>query len=169
MQFKNSFKNIKLQNILESKGVNEFQNYFLTSIDTAISDGFILIAAIYRPCNTIAVFNKFNFLARQTLTAEDPAFYRAYRTDNSGKPLDIVYEWSALPIECVSYQAYQAILLTLTANKILEKKPDNDYWREERQWIAGNHLSVLVKQDIQVSQTLGIEEGFTRRRKIGYK
>ena len=55
------------------------------------------------------------------------------------------------------------------ANKILEKKPDNDYWREERQWIAGNHLSVLVKQDIQVSQTLGIEEGFTRRRKIGYK
>ncbi|MBC2717314.1 MAG: hypothetical protein HF978_18565 [Desulfobacteraceae bacterium] len=155
-----------LQNILKSRGVNDSENYFMTSIDTANSDGFILITAIYRHTSPIAVFNKFNFLLRQMLTPEDPEFYRPYRTDDSGKPLDIVYEWVALPIDCVSYQAYQAILLTLTANKILEQKAKNDYWSEERQWIAGNFLSVLIKQDIKVCQALGIEEGFTQHQKI---
>ncbi len=155
-----------LQNILKSRGVNDSEKYFMTSIDTANDDGFILIAAIYRPGNTINVFNKFNFLARQTLSPEDPAFFRAYRTDDSGKPLDMVYEWAALPIECLYYQAYQAVLLTLTANKILEQKEKNDYWAQERQWIAGNYLSVIVKQDIKVCQALGIEKGFTQRQKI---
>ena len=45
----------------------------------------------------------------------------------------------------------------------------DDYWSEERQWIAGNYLAVMVKQDIKVSQVLGIEKGFTERQKIGYK
>jgi len=146
-----------LQNILTSRGINDAEHYLMTSMDTAIADGYILIAAVYRPANTINVFNKFNFLARETLTLKDPAFYRAYKTHNSSEPLDIVYEWAALPIECISYQAHQALLLTLTANKILKQKAKNDYWAEERQWIAGNYLSVLVKQDIMVSQTLGIE------------
>ncbi|MCD6586740.1 MAG: hypothetical protein J7K96_13365 [Desulfobacteraceae bacterium] len=146
-----------LQNILKSQGINDPEHYYITSMDTANADGYTLIAAVYRPSTTINVFNKFNFLARQTLTSEDPAFYRAYKTDNSRKPMDIVYEWAALPVECVTSQAYQAILLTLTANKILEQKAKNDYWAEERQWIAGNYLSVMVKQDIKVSQTLGIE------------
>ncbi len=155
-----------LQNILKSKGIIDSQNYYLTSINTANSDGYILIAAIYRPVATISVFGKFNFLARQTLTAKDSEFFQAYRKDDTQNDLDIVYEWAALPIDCVSYQAFQAILLTLTANKILEQKPDHDYWRKERQWIAGNHLSVMVKQDIQVSQALGIEKGFTQSQKI---
>ncbi len=158
-----------LQNILKSRGINDSEHYLMTSMDTANADGYILIAAVYRPSNTIAVFNKFNFLARQTLTSEDPAFYRAYKTDDTRKTLDIVYEWAALPIECVSSQAYQAILLTLAANKILEQKEENNYWAEERQWIAGNYLSVMVKQDIKVSQALGFEKGFTQRQEIGYK
>jgi hypothetical protein len=155
-----------LQNILKSKGIKNSQNYYMTSIDTANADGYILIAAIYRSIDTISVFNKFDFLARQTLTAKDPEFFQAYRQDDTQNDLDIVYEWAALPIECVSYQAFQAILLTLTANKILEKKSYPDYWGKERQWIAGNHLSVLVKQDMKVSQALGIEKGFAQRREI---
>lgn len=155
-----------LQNILKSKGIKNSQNYYMTSIDTANADGYILIAAIYRPTDTISVFNKFDFLARQTLTAKDPEFFQAYRQDDTQNDLDIVYEWAALPIECVSYQAFQAILLTLTANKILQQTSDYDYWRKERQWIAGNHLSVLVKQDMKVSQALGIEKGFAQSQKI---
>ena len=155
-----------LQNILKYQGIVDFQNYFMTSIDTANATGFILIAAVYRPAETISVFNKFNFLARQTLTPEDEAYLRAYRIDVDQNPLDTVCEWAALPVECVSYQIYQAVLLTLTANKILEKNARPGYWSEERQWIAGNHLSVLIKQDIQVSQALGLEKGFTRHLKI---
>ena len=131
-----------LQKILKLKGVENFENYFLTALGTADNDGYILIAAIYRPDRTINVFNKFDFLSRQTLTLEDIDYYRAYRTDVSGKLQDIVYDWAALPTQCVSQQAYQSIPLTLTAIKALDQKQDNEYWRKERQWIAGNHLSV---------------------------
>jgi hypothetical protein len=155
-----------LQNILRSKGVNHYKKYFLAVLGTASDDGYILITAIYRPDNTINVFNKFDFLFQQTLTPEDMDFYRAYRANTSGESQDIVYDWAALPTECVSQQAYQAILLTLIANKILEQNQDDDYWRKERQWIAGNHLSVLIKQDIKVSQALGMEKGFTQRQEI---
>ena len=158
-----------LQNILKSIGVHDFENYFLTGIGTANADGFILIAAVYRLDSTINVFNKFDFLVRQTLTSQDQAFYRAYRTDDTGESMDIVYEWVALPGDCVSSQAVQSILLTLTANKILEQKADKDYWKKERQWIAGNYLSVLVEQDIKVCQEMGIKKGFTQHQKIGYK
>ena len=161
-----------LQKILKSKGVENFENYFLTALGTADNDGYILIAAIYRPDRTINVFNKFDFLFRQTLTLEDIDYYRAYRTDVSGKLQDIVYDWAALPTQCVSQQAYQSILLTLTAIKALEQKldqkQDNEYWRKERQWIAGNHLSVLLKQDMQISQTLGIDKDFTLRQILGF-
>jgi hypothetical protein len=155
-----------LQSILKSKGVSHYKKYFMTALGTASDDGYILITTIYRPDNTINVFNKFDFLFRQTLTPKDMDFYRAYRANVSGESQDIVYDWAALPTECVSQQAYQAILLTLTANKILAQNRDNDYWRKERQWIAGNHLAVLVKQDMKVSQALGIEKGFTRRQEI---
>jgi hypothetical protein len=158
-----------LQKILKSRDVADFQNYFMTSIDTANADGFILVAAIYRPEQTISVFNKFNFLARETLSFEDPAFFRAYRIDVDQNPLDTVYEWAALPVDCVSYQIYQAVLLTLTANTILEKKAQSGYWSQERQWIAGNHLAVLIKQDIKVSQALGLEKGFTRHMNISHQ
>jgi len=158
-----------LQELLHSRGVDHSESYFMTAIGTANDDGYILLAAVYRPDSTINVFNKFDFLLRQTLTPEDLDFYRAYRTNVSGESQDMVFEWAALPAKCVSQQAYQAIFLTLTANKILAQKAITDYWKEERQWIAGNYLSVLVKQDIKVSQVLGIEEGFTQRQKIGYK
>lgn len=157
-----------LQKILKSKGVENFENYFLAALGVADNNEYILIAAIYRPDRTINVFNKFDFLLRQTLTLEDIDFYRAYRTDTSGESQDFVYDWAALPTQCVSQQAYQSILLTLTANKILEQKQDNEYWRKERQWIAGNHLSVLLKQDMQISQTLGIDKDFTLRQILGF-
>ena len=151
-----------LQNLLEFKGVDNHQAYLLTSIDTAISEGFILIAAVYRPENTVSVFNKFNFLARETLSPDDPAYFRAYRMDVEQNSLDIVYDWAALPVDCIAYQARQAVLLTLVANKIMAGKATTDYWPQERQWIAGNHLAVMIKQDLMVSQQLGLDHGFTR-------
>lgn len=155
-----------LRQILKSKGVMDAENYLMTAMDTAVSDGFILIAVVYRPGKNISVFNKFNFLARQTLTPEDPEFFRAYRMDVSGNPQDIIYDWAALPLDCVSCRPCQAVLLTLVANKILKKKANEEYWLQERLWIAGNYLSVLIRQDMMVSQALGIETGFTQNLNI---
>ncbi len=157
-----------LRAILKDQGVEDFHNYLITTVETAIPDGVILIAAVRRPrgCRDgISVFNKFNFLARETLSPDDPAFFRAYRMDVDHAPLDTILDWAALPVECISYQGYQAVLLTLMANRILANRPDTGYWQQERQWISGDHLSVLMEQDIKISQRLGLEQGVIRQQK----
>ncbi len=155
-----------LQNILKYKGVSDAKNYFMTSIDSARSFGFTLIAAVYRPDEKPIVFDKFGASHEHALTCEDPPYYRPYRFDCKGNPLDIVYEWAAVPNDCFDKQGHQAILLTLTANKILEKKPKNNYWEAERKWIAGDYKSVVIDQDYMVCQELGIEKGYTQQKNV---
>jgi hypothetical protein len=155
-----------LQNILKSKGVADADNYFMTSIESAKSFGFTLIAAVYRPDKKVVVLDKFGASREDTLTCDDPPYYQPYRFDCKGKPLDTIYEWAAVPNDCFDKQGHQAILLTLTANKILEKKPKTNYWEAERKWIAGNYKSVVIDQDYMVCQQLGIEKGYTQRKNV---
>ena len=122
----------------------------MTSIDSARTFGFTLIAAVYRPDEKVTVYDKFGASSEETITCDDPPFYQPYRFDCKGNPLDTVYEWAAVPNDCFEKQGHQAILLTLTANKLLEKKPKPDYWQAERKWIAGNYKSVVVDQDYMV-------------------
>ena len=155
-----------LQDILSAKGVTDSKNYFMTSIDSARTFGFTLIAAVYRPDEKVTVYDKFGASSEETITCDDPPFYQPYRFDCKGNPLDTVYEWAAVPNDCFEKQGHQAILLTLTANKLLEKKPKPDYWQAERKWIAGNYKSVVVDQDYMVCQALGIETGYTEQKNI---
>jgi hypothetical protein len=155
-----------LQYILKAKGVSDPENYFMTSIDSAKDFGFTLIAAVYRPDEKLIVFDKFGASSHTELTCDDLSYYQPYRFDCNGRPLDIVYEWAAVPNDCFDKQGHQAILLTLTANKILEKKPKNNYWDAERKWIAGNYKSVVLDQDYMVCQQLGIEKGYTQQKNV---
>jgi hypothetical protein len=155
-----------LQNILKAKGVRDSGSYFLTSIDSAKSFGFTLIAAVQRKNEKPEVFDKFGASSQNVFTCDDPPFYQPYRYDCKGKPLDTVYEWAALPNDCYEKQGHQAILLTLTANKLLEKQQKTNYWDAERKWIAGNYKSVVVDQDNMVCQQLGIEKGYTKQKNI---
>ncbi len=155
-----------LQNILTAKGVPDAENYFLTRIDSAKKFGFTLVAAVYRPDKEPAVYDKFGASSKKTINCDDPPFYQAYRYDCNGKLLDTVYEWAALPNDCYAKQGQQAILLTLTANKILAKQPQANYWDAERKWIAGDYKSVVTDQDYMVCQALGIESGYTEQRNV---
>lgn len=155
-----------LQNLLKAKGVRDSGTYFLTSIDSAKSFGFSLIAAVQRKNGSPVVFDKFGASSQQTLTCQTPPYYEPYRYDCMGRPLDIVYEWAALPIDCVDTQGHQSILLTLTANKILAKQPRADYWAAERKWISGDYKSVVKDQDFMVCQQLGIETGYTEQKNL---
>lgn len=155
-----------LQNILKAKGVRDAGTYFLTSIDSAKSFGFSLIAAVQRKNENPEVFDKFGASSQNFFTCDDPPFYQPYRYDCKGKPLDTVYEWAALPNDCYDNQGHQAILLTLTANKLLQKQALTSYWDAERKWIAGNYKSVVVDQDYMVCQQLGIEKGYTQEKNI---
>src|SRR6056297_2146107 len=160
-----------LQKILADKGVEDADRYFLTSINTAADNGFTLITAVYRPAAKLAVFEKFGAANQVTLTCDHEPYFRPYRIDCTGEPLDIVYDWAALPNNCFEKQGHQALMLTFTANKILAQQPQEDYWAAEKQWIAGYYVSVVTGQDLMVCQKLGIEEGYekntARARNIG--
>jgi len=155
-----------LQNILKAKGVSDPENYFLTSIDSARKFGFTLIAAVHRLEEEIRVVDKFGASSENTITCDDLPFYQPYRFDCKGNPLDTIYEWAAVPNDCFEKQGHQAILLTLTANKLLKKKPKTNYWDAEKKWIAGDFKSVVIDQDYMVCQQLGIESGYTQQKNI---
>ena len=152
-----------LQKILAAKGLADADHYFLTSINTAVDNGFTLITAVYRPSAKLAVFEKFGAANQVTLTCDHEPYFRPYRIDCTGKPLDIVYDWAALPNNCFEKQGHQALMLTFTANKILAQEPREDYWAAEKQWIAGDYVSVVTRQDAMVCQQLGIEEDYDKK------
>lgn len=155
-----------LQNILKAKGVSDSETYFMTSIDSAKNFGFTLIAAVKRTNGELTVIDKFGASSENTITCDDPPFYQPYKFDCNGKSLDTVYEWAAVPNDCFDKQGHQAILLALTANKLLEKKPKTTYWAAERKWISGDFKSVVINQDYMVCQELGIETGYTQQKNI---
>jgi hypothetical protein len=152
---------ISFQKILKSKNIKNSENYLLTSVDTAKEEGFMLFAAVYRPALKITVADKDNRSATQTLTPEDPAFYQPYQADVYGKTIDQVYEWAALPVDSYSRQSHQAVLLTLTANKVIRKKLKPGYWEAEKKWIAGDYKSIVIEQDKVYTEFLGLKHGFS--------
>lgn len=155
-----------LQKVLKAKGSPDAETYFLTSIDSAKEFGFSLVAAVHRKDERISVIEKFGASEENAITCDDPTFYQPYRFDCKGNPLDIVYEWAAIPNDCFEKQGHQAILLALTANKLLERSPKDNYWEAERKWISGNYKSVVIDQDYMVCQELGIEEGYTKQKNL---
>ncbi|MBC2717338.1 MAG: hypothetical protein HF978_18695 [Desulfobacteraceae bacterium] len=144
-----------LHKLLNAKKIQNSENYILTSIDTALEDGYMLFAAVYRPELTITVAGKDDPSATRTLTPEDIEFYRPYRTDAAGEKLDTVYEWAALPVESYSRQARQAVLLTLTANQMAKRIAKPEYWDKEKIWMQGNYLDVAIEQDRVYTEFLG--------------
>ena len=149
------------QKILKAHGVPYAEHYLLTINDSARDQGLILFAAVYRPRLVISVPSKEYPADMQTLTPEDSDFYVPYQFDAKGC-LDTVYEWAALPIKTYHRQSHQAVLFTLTANKVLEQKEKKDYWSEQEKWVAGNYMAVAREQDEIYCEFLGIEHGFAQ-------
>lgn len=147
--------------ILKSKNIQNSENYILTSVDTARDEGFMIFAAVYRPGLKITVADKYDPSITRTLTPDDLEFFLPYHTDINGTGLDKVYEWAALPVDSYSRQSRQAVLLTLTANKVIRKTAKPEYWEAEKKWIAGDYKSVVVEQDKVYTEFLGLKNGFS--------
>lgn len=149
------------QKILRSKNIPNADNYILAGVDTAREDGLMLFSAVYRPSLKITVADKYDPALTRTLTPDDQEFFRPYQADVRGTEMDKVYEWAALPVDSYSRQSRQAVLLTLTANKVIQKKPKPEYWAKEKQWIEGDYKAVAVEQDRAYTEFLGLKQGFT--------
>jgi len=145
-----------LQKVLEQYGIANYQDYILTSIDTANHQGATLFAVVYRPFNSITVVDKYNREKVRKFTNKDRLFYEPYQSDVNGKALDTIVDWAGVPTDSYDSQKMQAVLLTLAANAIANGKRRADYWKVETRWIDGEFLKILEKQKSKINQSMAI-------------
>lgn len=143
------------QNILKQYGVSNYQEYILTSIDTANEDGYTLFAVVHRPQKQITVNDKMSGSVR-TFTVQDRLYYEPYRVDVKSAAVDKIIDFAGLPVEHYKTQKMQAILLTIAANAVVTKKTRSDYWETEEQWMKGGFKEIMAKRNKQIEDALGL-------------
>ena len=136
-----------LQRILKDYGEPNAENYLITDISTACKHGLRLYAVVYRPRQTVSVIDKYNKESVRTLSPSDIRFYDSYFEDCEGNRLDRIIEWGVMPVNFPMKQKYQAIMLTLGANAVVEHRNRAGYWIAEQQWLNGDFLAVAQSED----------------------
>ena len=143
-----------LQKVLKQHGVIDHQNYYLTSIDTANRSGSTLFAVVYRPLTSISVVDKYNHRRHRDFTTKDRLFYEPFQHDVNGNQLDRVIDWAGVPVDTYRTQKMQAVLLTLAANAIIDKKTRHDYWKIEKRWIDGEFEQIMRAQNSKTRRSM---------------
>ncbi|UCG07099.1 MAG: hypothetical protein JSV83_00110 [Desulfobacterales bacterium] len=144
------------QKVLKTYGIHDAERYILTSIDTANKEGFTLFAVVYRPADSIQVFDKYNPSSARNFEKQDRLFYEPFQKDANGRTLDEIVDWAAMPREDIKTQKAQAILITLAANSVIEGKKSPDYWENERRWIAGQFREITNARLAAVRNRMGL-------------
>ena len=132
------------------------EQYVLTAIRTADTQGFTLYALCHRPARSIHIVDKLDPTQTRRYTPHDLDFYQPYPVDVDGRSLDTVVDWAGLPRTNIRTQKAQAILMTLAANSILNDKRSGEYWDVERRWIAGQFYQIAAKRDQELRERMGI-------------
>ncbi len=144
------------QAVLKQYGVHEYNHYFLTSIDTANDDGYTLFAVVYRPLDTIQIIDKYNGKDIREFSKTDRLYYEPFEKTSDGRKLDIIIDWAGIPREYVKTQKAQAIMITMAANAVLDKKISSTYWEIENRWMAGEYKKIVEKRMGQVKNSMKI-------------
>lgn len=148
------------QKILEDKGMLDAKHYILTNISTQIKNGYILVAVVHRPYDTIKVIDKYDKSTIKEFTSKDLGFYEPFRTDANGNALDTIVDWVGVPMRIFTHQKYRAVMLTLSANMVFEKQTRDDYWEAEQRWLTGQYGQVCEEQDQKTCNIMGLKKGF---------
>lgn len=146
------------QKILKQYGVENYDSYILTSIDTATDKGFTLFAVVYRPAKKIDVLDKYDGKTHRTFTSEDRLFYEPFALSADNQKLDTIVDWAGLESKDVETQKGQAIMLTMAANSVVMAKRSPEYWDVEKRWIAGDYLKIVQAQMNKVSSKMKISQ-----------
>ncbi|MEM7188015.1 MAG: hypothetical protein AAF439_00255 [Pseudomonadota bacterium] len=132
------------QSALRGYGIPNATDYLLTAVRTADAQGYTLYAVVYRPENRIRVRTADGRV--DVLTARDDAFYRPYEADASGRPLDLVLDWAAVPRTAIRTQKGQAIMMTIAANAVLINRRSDDFWGIDRRWRQGAFREITERR-----------------------
>ncbi len=142
------------QRILKQYGVRNPENYILTSIDTANSSGYVLLAVVYRNPGDIIVMDKQEPTTQRGFTPSDRLYYEPHRVDHVGRKLDKVIDFGGVPLARLRSQKMQAILLTLAANSVVRKKTAPEYWQAEKRWMRGDFMRVMREHNRRVENQM---------------
>ena len=142
--------------MMQRRGTSRAEDYVLTAIRTADTQGFTLYAVCHRPVKVIHVVDKLDPTKIRRYSADQLEFYQPFAFDAEGNPLDTLIDWAGLPRTNIRTQKAQAILMNLAANSILNGKQRPDYWGIERRWIAGQFYQVAAERDEQLRARMGL-------------
>jgi hypothetical protein len=149
-----------LQKILKDKGEPRPEDYIFTSIETAQKKGYILFAVVKRSERSISLVDKYDKSSQKKLGPQDLEFYQPYQFDMNGNILDTIVDWAGYPNDCISKQSSQAVLMTITANEILNHEIKEGFWDAEKRWAKGDFKKVMKEQDEKTCIACGFSEGF---------
>ncbi len=144
------------QRVLSEYGVPNPEHYILTSIDTASNQGYTLFAVVYRPFDSIKVIDKYDQHTMRYFQRKDRLYYEPYLEDRNGNQIDKVIDWAGIPIEYSKTQKAQAVLITMAANSVINKKQSTEYWGIEKRWIADECEKIIEERMKDVRKTMKI-------------
>ncbi|MDX1514922.1 MAG: hypothetical protein R3174_14385 [Gammaproteobacteria bacterium] len=141
------------QRVLRGYGVEDYKHYLLTGVRTADREGFTLYALVYRPDETIRVYDGRTV---RHLRPADSDYYRPYARDANGRLMDVVIDWAGVPRTSIRTQKGQAILMTLAANSVLINRRSDEYWVIERRWVAGEYEAIVAERKRSLDKRMGL-------------
>ncbi len=145
------------QKVLRQYGVDNYQQYRLTSVDTANRSGYTLFAVVKREYDDIQVIDKYNGKTIRNYSKSDRMYYDAHRADSKGRQLDKIIDWAGIPRDSIRSQKGQAVLITLAANSVVAEKCDEGYWDIEKRWMAGEFKEICNEKSKHIADKLQIE------------
>ncbi len=147
---------LHFQKVLKGYGVEDYQRYLLTGIRTADRDGYTLYAVVFRPSNSIRVYDKLTRGQVDLIGPDDRRYYQPFERDANGRPLDVIIDWAGVPRTSIKTQKGQAILMTLAANSVLINRRSDDYWNVEHRWIAGEYKTIVAERKEYLDKRMGL-------------
>lgn len=140
------------QAVLRGYGVPDAGQYHLTAVRTADSQGYTLYAVVRRPNGAIRVRGRDG--RTLSLRPGDPGYYRPYRTDAAGRPLDLILDWAAVPRTAIATQQGQAVLMTIGAHSVLINRRSDDFWRIDQRWRGGAFRQITERRKAALDRRL---------------
>ena len=137
---------------LQGHRVANAQDFVLTAVRTADTQGYTLYALVHRPHRSIRVRDSNGRL--RVLTPQDKDYYRPYKTDANGHLVDVVVDWTGVPRSQISTQKGQALLLTLAANSVMKNRRSDEFWTVERRWLSGHYRQVVAERQAALQARL---------------
>lgn len=144
------------QSLLSQQGVADPERYLLTAVRSADASGYTLYAVVKRAPGALRVADSTDAMRSQTLTPVDLAYYRPYREDAMGRPVDTVVDWAGIERRRIRTQKGQAILMNLAANSILNDKRSPEYWHAQKRWMAGEFRQIAQLRQASLRRRMGL-------------